>query len=202
MPPKDHIPETKPLDRKDLKFVEWFRKYRDIYKAAERAGIPKNKAIATFNRPEIQDELERQDEAVRMEKAKQEAADARLCNELIDRELLKLILLDGEKHGTLKLEALRLGAVMTGRIQSGNTRSLDAAEGRQGTGNFYQALVQVQEPAPILPDGQNDPTPMASEVAAMAAAAPVSPAPAAKPTNPPAAKKAEPPSKQGVVRIG
>ena len=60
--------ENAPLDEKRLKFVHWFRKYRDLYKAAERAGVPKNKAVATWCEPAVQEEFDRQEEAVRAER--------------------------------------------------------------------------------------------------------------------------------------
>jgi hypothetical protein len=163
---KEKLDKEAVLDKAAVKMVEAFRRYRDVYKAAEKAGIAKTKAVKVFNSAAFQDELERQEEAVRLERARQEARDEKLTNEVIDRELLRVILLDVEKHGTLKLDAIRLGAVMTGRIQAGNTRALDAAADAPRGGGFYQALVQVSEAAPIVPSGEE----MAATAATAAAA--------------------------------
>ena len=80
-----------PLTREELRMVSEFRKYRDIYKGAEKAGIPKNRAVKTFNKPEFQEELDRQDEVVRLERAKQQVAAEALTNELIDHELAAMV---------------------------------------------------------------------------------------------------------------
>lgn len=153
MATKDKAKDGQPLDKKRVKFIEWFRKYRDIYRAAERAGIAKSRACAVFNEPAVQDELERQEEAVRMERARVEVVAEKITNEEIDRELLSVIRLPVKEYGSLKLEAIRLGAVMTGRIQAGNTRAIDAQQGAEATqgGWSYRATVQVEEAAPLMP---------------------------------------------------
>ena len=126
--------EQKPLDRRTLAFVAAFRKYRDIYRAAERAHVPKNQAVRLFNSPAFQEELDRQDEAVRTERAKQEVRVEQLTNDLLDRTHVAILKLDPEKHGSVVLEGLRLGNVITGRIQAGNTRSLEYGIPRGGEG--------------------------------------------------------------------
>lgn len=184
--------------------VELFRKYREIYKAAEKAGVPKNQAVKVFNRPAFQEELDRQDEAVRAERARQEVRDEKLTNEVIDRELLSVILLPVDKHGSLKLEAIRLGAVMTGRIQAGNTKMLGAGDGpeKSGAANFYQAIVQVQEAAPLLPQAAGDASGSAP-IVPVAAAAAVAPAVAPQPATKPEMKhETKPAGKTGVIRLG
>lgn len=198
-----------PLSREGVKMVEHYRKYRDVYKAAERAHVPKNQAVKLFNSPAFQDELERQEEAVRMERARQEVRDEKLTNETIDRELLQVMLLSAEKHGSLKLEAIRLAGVMVGRIQAGNSRALDPqGSGGGGPAQFYQALVQVQEAAPIMPE----PPAAAAAAAAVSSVLPLRPVPAA-PAAPPApaapavkpqASSAAQPAKSssGVIRLG
>lgn len=165
MPTKDPN-EPKPLDRKKLRFCTEFRKYRDIDKAAEKAGIPKSQAKKVFNLPEVQDEIERQEEAVREERARQQVALENLSTTLLERELVRCILLDPLKQGSLKLEAIRLGLVATGRIQAGNTKLLDGLGGdgaaTGGAPNFYQAVLSVQAvPAPIVPtEGAPPPMPL------------------------------------------
>ncbi len=179
MPSKDkEIDHDAVLDKASMKMVEAFRRLRDIYKAAEKAKIPRARAVKVFNSPVFQDELERQEEAVRLERARQEVRDEKLTNEVIDRELLRVILLDVEKHGSLKLEGIRLGAVMTGRIQAGNTRSLEGAAQPSSGGSVYQAIVHMQEAAPILP-GESAPAagpPIPAAVPGAAAASAVAPA--------------------------
>lgn len=155
--------ENPPLTKQDLKFCTFWRQYRGtkgIYQAAERAGIPKTRALKTFERQDIQDEIERQDEAVRMERAKQEVVVEKLHGDLIDRELVKVIMLDEKTHGGTKLEGIRLGLVALGRIQAGNTRSLTGKGddgddlGSRGVVNCYQAIVRVNSDAEeILPGG-------------------------------------------------
>jgi hypothetical protein len=216
MPPKD--PEA-PLDRAALKMVEFFRKYRDVYKAAEKAHVPKNQAVKVFNSAAFQDELERQDEAVRTEKARQEVRDAKLTNQLIDQELISVMVLSAEKHGNLKLEAIRLAGVMTGRIQAGNSRALEPQGEPGGRANFYQALVQVQEAAPILPEQPAAPGASTAPIAAAAAAVlpPAMMPTGAPPATPPASTapptKAQTPARNpeapkgagersGVIRLG
>lgn len=205
MPSKDHekIEKEAVLDRASLKMVEAYRRLRNVYKAAEKANVPRSRAVKVFNSPAFQDELERQEEAVRLERAKQEVQVEKLTNEVIDRELLRVILLDVEKHGSLKLDGIRLGAVMQGRIQAGNTRSLEAGgEASRGAGNFYQAFVQVQEAAPILPTEA-----AATAVVAAVASAPTSSATEKTPSSNPTPTTSQTPSAppqtpRGVVRLG
>ena len=204
MATKDNAQDEKPLDRKRLKFIQKFRKMRNIYKAAEAAGIGRSRAGAVFNEPAVQEELERQENAVLRERAYQEVRDEKITNQEIDRELLGLIRLPADKNGSLKLEAIRLGAVMTGRIQAGNTRALEQGAGAEAVagGWSYRALVQVQEAAPILPETQ-----AAAGVAPAAVAAAV---PETKPvraeTKPaiPATNAAKPDVKRatGAIRVG
>lgn len=150
-----------PLTREELRMVSEFRKYRDIYKGAEKAGIPKNRAVKTFNKPEFQEELDRQDEVVRLERAKQQVAAEALTNELIDHELAAMVKLDAKEHGSLKLDAIRTALVVNGRIQSGTMRSLEVGAARPDDegdavkqGNVYRALFQVQpqSAAPLMPE--------------------------------------------------
>jgi hypothetical protein len=147
--------EDKPLSRQDHDYVFHFRRYRDIYRAAERAHIPKNQAKKFHNRIEIGEEIERQDNIVLAERAAVQVKAEMLTNDLLDSELLKLILLDAEKSGDVKRRSIELGYVLTGRIESGNTRSLEAKEGPDAKPNFYQAFVPVGIPvnvSPILPE--------------------------------------------------
>lgn len=201
MPSKDQekVETEAPLDRAGLQMVAAYRRLRHVYKAAEKAHVPRSRALKVFHSAAFQDELERQEEAVRLERAKLEAQTEKLTNEVIDRELLRVILLDVEKHGSLKLDGIRLGAVMQGRIQAGNTRSLESAGGApSGSGNFYQAFVQVQEAAPILPVETPAPPPVAANPApAVAAASSVARA-AARPQTPPKTPNAP----KGAIRLG
>lgn len=148
--------EAKPLTRDELRMVSEFRKYRDIYKAAEKSGIAKNQAVRVFNKPEFQEELDRQDETVRLERARQQVDAEKLTNELIDSELTKVLRLDAKEHGTLKMDAIRTALVVNGRIQSGTMRSLEVGAQRENddgdtvkTGTVYQALFQPAAPAVV-----------------------------------------------------
>jgi hypothetical protein len=142
------------LNKTDLDSVFWFRRYRDPYKAAEHCGIPRRSARAHFNRAEIQEELERQDNAVIAERARIQVHAENLTNDLLDKELLTLVTLDEHVHPEAKRKAIELGYILTGRIESGGTRSLEAKEGPDAKPNFYQAFVQVGGSvtvSPILP---------------------------------------------------
>ena len=151
--------EPTPLTREELKFVAAYRQYRyggdGIYKAAEKARIPKNRAVRTFNKPEVQEEIDRQDEAVRQERAKQEVKADELTVAFANRELMKTVQQLGDKgDAAQRLEALRLVYVVTGRIQAGTTRVLETApSGDEGEGapeRFdYRALIKVEQAAPV-----------------------------------------------------
>lgn len=114
-----------PLNRKEMKFVEWFRKYRDIYQAAAKAGIAKNQAKRTYERLEIQEEIERQDGVVERERAKVQVEAEGISRSFLDVELLQVIKLDAKKHTAGKLRGIELGYVRAGVLQVGSTRSLD-----------------------------------------------------------------------------
>jgi hypothetical protein len=171
-----------PLTAEELKFATLFVKFRDIYKAAERAKIPRTRATRVFNKPEVQDEIERQMEVVRAERAHVQVAEESLTNKLLDQELINLLRNPGTTEST-KLDAIRLGMVATGRIQAGGTRILDLGAGEERTtGHFYQALVQVQPAAPIMP---TEPAPGSIHSPAANTAPPAAaPAAASKPGDP------------------
>jgi hypothetical protein len=150
MPRKDQ--EERPLTRVEERFATLFCKYGDIYKAAEKAGIGKNMAVRTFHLIQVQEEIERQKDVVRQERARQQVETENLTNDFLDKELIDVI---RSEKGALKKEAIQLGYVVTGRIQAGNTRTLEVpTEPNKGTApNFYQAFVRVDGPvASILPD--------------------------------------------------
>ena len=211
--PRSATVEPKPLDRQGMKFATFYVQYRDIHKAAERAKIDKRSAVKTFNRPEVQDEIERQQEAVRAERAKQTVEVEKLSNEFLDRELIKMISNEG---GSLKLEAIRLGNVLQNRIQSGNTKCLDPIGDPNNvdktlTPNVYHALVTVQqEVAPLMPiepgPKQTTPrTPDASQPPAASAPAAAETKPAQHHDLPQPASKDQPPAKNsrlGGIKIG
>ncbi len=148
----------KPLDRQGLTFATAWRKYRDIYKAAEKAGVARSRAVSFFNRPEVQEEIDRQDEAVRMERAVQEVKAEILTVELIDAELMAAV---KSEKGAHKQAAMELAYVRLGKVQAGALRSTDVPANQNPNGgiNFgsplvYQAFTQatpVEAPAPIVP---------------------------------------------------
>ena len=72
MPRKGPQSTEEPLTREQEKFVAAYRRLKDIYKAAAKAGIPKNVAVRTFNLIQVQEEIERQDDVVRQERARQQ----------------------------------------------------------------------------------------------------------------------------------
>jgi hypothetical protein len=146
MPRKGPKTEEQPLTREQEKFCAAYCRWRDIYKAAEKSGIAKNRAVTTFNLIQVQEEIERQREVVRQERARQQVEVEILTNEFLDKELISLI---KSETGSLKKESLQLGYVVTGRIQAGMTRILEVLpNGDKGTpANFYQAFVQPAKPA-------------------------------------------------------
>ena len=194
--------KEKPLSAEELKFCTLYVRFRDIYKAADRAKIKRGNAVRTFNKLAVQDEIERQMEAVRSERAKVTVEEEQLDNKLLDLELINL-LRGKETSDSLKLEAIRLGYVAIGKIQAGSTRVLDqtpaqasAMQGDDRAPGFYKAFVQIQreqDAAPIVPVA---PSPADAPVAAPAP--PAAAAPPASPTPPTVNKAAKP----GSMRIG
>lgn len=114
-----------PLTRKDLKFVDGFRRYRDIYRAAEFAKVAKSWAKRTYDRIEIGEEIERQDGVVERQRALTQVEGEGITRNFLDTRLLQLINLDVKKHAGIVKGALELGYVRAGVMQVGNTRSLD-----------------------------------------------------------------------------
>jgi hypothetical protein len=175
MPRQDQQKDPKPLTREELKFVAAYRQYRTggggIYKAAEKAGIPKRRAVTVFNKPEIQEEIDRQDEAVREERAKVQVREEELTIDFANRELMKTIKqLEAKDDIPQRMEALRLVYVVTGKIQNGSTRVLDTPppsmpgalhdpESQPPERFDYRALIQVipQTPVPIVADQEERP---------------------------------------------
>jgi hypothetical protein len=165
MPKKDDIP--KPLNRQKMRFVTWFLRLRDIYKAAEKADIAKSYAVRTFNEIEVQEEIERQQDVLRQEAARQEVQIQLLTNDLLDGELVRVI---RKESGSVAIDAIRLGYIATGRIQAGQTRVLDpggqgGAESVTRPANFYEAFVPQTAPAPtpILPEATPATVPQSSD---------------------------------------
>lgn len=151
MPRKGPQSTEEPLTREQEKFVAAYRRLKDIYKAAAKAGIPKNVAVRTFNLIQVQEEIERQDDVVRQERARQQVEVELLTNAFLDGELIKVI---REEKGTLKKDAIQLGYIVTGRIQAGATKLLEPAGNGIATSSapFYQAFIPVGVPAaPIVP---------------------------------------------------
>jgi hypothetical protein len=151
MPRKGPQSTEEPLTREQEKFVAAYRRLKDIYKAAAKAGIPKNMAVRTFNLIQVQEEIERQDDVVRQERARQQVETENLTNAFLDAELIKVI---REEKGTLKKEAIQLGYIVTGRIQAGATKLLEpAGDGIAANRTpFYQAFIPVGvAAAPIVP---------------------------------------------------
>jgi hypothetical protein len=223
-------PEERPLNRQELAFATWFCRFRDIYKAAEKAKIPKTQAGKLFNRIEIQEEIERQQDVHRQECARQLVAAENLNNELLDRELVLLIRAHREKTPTVAREAIQLGYIALGRIQAGTTRVLEqiGAGDAAGSGQvgFYQAFVPVGmpvgmpvdvAPAPILPEEPAEPSAVSSQPSVERTApvrepyrppgqrSAISPQPSvekpAQPVTPPA-PAAPPARKAGKLKIG
>lgn len=192
MAPKEN--EAKPLTREQLRMVGEFRKYRDIYKAAQKAGVGKNQALRVFHLTQFQEELDRQEEAVRAERARQQVKVEALTNDLIDKSLAELLVLDPNEQGALRLDAIRTALVVNGRIQSGTMRSLEVGAQRQNDdgdavkqGSVYQAVFSVQGPveaAPLMPEepaaGPAAPVTKVTNVTKAAS----TPAPAARPAKP------------------
>jgi hypothetical protein len=167
MPRKDKDSEPpRPLNRNEMRFITWFLRLRDIYKAAEKAGIPKTQAVKTFNQIEVQEEMERQQDVLRQERARQEVEIENLTGEWLDGQLRRVI---KEEKGPAATDAIRLGYVAIGRIQAGQTRVLDpggqgGAESVAAPANFYQAFMPVGVAvSPILPDPTPATVPQSAE---------------------------------------
>lgn len=151
-----------PLTKQDEKFVFWFLKYRDVYKAAERASIPKNRAKRTYDRIEIQEEIERQQSVVERERARVQVEAEGITKAMLDVELMQLIMLDSKKYSAAKLRGIELGYVRAGVLQVGNTKSLDlmpSGDDETPLPTVYQALIRVGasvDVTPILPESAKD----------------------------------------------
>jgi hypothetical protein len=112
--------------------------------------------VSFFNRPEVQEEIDRQDEAVRMERAVQEVKAEILTVELIDAELMAAV---KSERGAHKQAAMELAYVRLGKVQAGALRSTDVPANPNPNGgvNFgapfvYQAFNQMptEVPAPYV----------------------------------------------------
>lgn len=152
--------EERTLDKRDFDFVHWYRKYRDVHKAAERAGIAKNQAKKTYERAEIRDEIERQDSVVERERARVQVEAEGITRNFLDIELTQLIMLDAKKHPAAKLRGIELGYVRAGVLQVGSTKSLDLTpignDDEAPVPTVYQTLMQVGvtvNAAPIIAEG-------------------------------------------------
>ena len=169
------------LTREEQKFAELFLRWRDIYKAADKAKIPRSRAVRVFNKPSVQEEIERQMEVVRRERARQQVAEESLTNQLLDGELIQVIR-NKETPVSVKLDGIRLGYVATGKIQVGTTRLLEG--GAPGDGLEAGGAVVFQ---PFVPMGMAVRPLMGAESAESAAAGPAAapepgePAPVQKP---------------------
>jgi hypothetical protein len=143
-----------PLTAQDLKFVHWFRKYRDPYKATEKARLPKSRAKRTLDRPEIRDEIERQDLVVEQERAKVQVAAEGITRDLLDAELYAVIKLSPKTHSGAKLKAIEMGYIRAGVLQ-GTLKSLDLtppnADDELAVPTVYQAVFTMASPTPATP---------------------------------------------------
>jgi|GEM_PF-5814256 len=207
--------EEKPLTAQKMKFATLFVRLRDIYKAGERAHLPKNRVVTIFNEPAVQDEIDRQQEAIRLERAKQQVQDENLTNDLLDRELITLIRGKETPVGT-KLDGIRLGMVATGRIQAGGAKIMELPPSPAGADNggvaFYQAFVKRVDtpPEPILPQAAAPEAASAAPVAPPTAAETVKPTVTVEPAVPEksaAPKKQKPPfsrhdARQQTIKLG
>ena len=139
------------LTAQQMKFATAYVRWRDVYKAASHAKINRNRAVRTFNLPQVQDEIERQQEVLRQERAKVQVEEELLTDSLLDGELVRLIR-DKDSGASLQLEGIRLGYVVRGRIQAGNTRVLEQAEKGDGPMNAgvgagsFQAFIPMGMP--------------------------------------------------------
>lgn len=172
----------RPLTKKDYDFCRWFLAYRDYYRAAEKVHIPKNQAKRTYDRIEIQEEIERQQAVVEREQAKVTVAAQGITREMLDARLFQLINLDVKSNAGAVHRAIELGYVRAGVLQVGNTRSLDLTppnpDDETPMPTVYQALftVGVSAATPIMPASVVAPEP---ETPAGSSGAPATPAPTA-----------------------
>lgn len=151
--------DEKILNKKDHDFVFHFIRYRDVYKAAEKAHIPKNQAKRTYERIEIQEEIERQVGLVDRERARVQVEAEGITRNFLDIRLVQLINLDEKKHAATVKGALELGYVRAGVLQVGNTKSLDltpvSVDDDAPQPTVYQALFTVgvtAQAAPLIPE--------------------------------------------------
>jgi hypothetical protein len=147
----------RPLTKKDYDFCRWFLQYRDYYRAAEKVGLAKNQAKRTYDRIEIQDEIERQQAVVEREQAKVTVAAQGITREMLDARLFQLINLDVKSNAGAVHRAIELGYVRAGVLQVGNTKSLDLTppnpDDETPMPTVYQAMftVGVSAATPIMP---------------------------------------------------
>ena len=147
------------LNKQDHDFVFHFLRYRDIYRAAEKAHIAKNQAKKTYERIEIQEEIERQAGLVDRERARVQVEAEGITRAFLDTRLVQLINLDERTHAATVKGALELGYVRAGILQVGNTKSLDltpvSPDDDAPLPTVYQALFTVgvtAQAAPLIPE--------------------------------------------------
>jgi hypothetical protein len=179
--------EDKPLTREELRFVTEFRKYRDIPKAAQKAKIARNRMYKIFNSTAFQEELDRQEEAVRQERAKLEVKVEALTRDFLDQEMAALI---RTSEGSIKKEALALGYVVLGTIQNGGMRSTSGPQsgdsgddpGKTVQPTFiYRATVEgtVTQAEPLVSE-----TPLPPPIVPQAPTKPIASSPASRRAGP------------------
>jgi hypothetical protein len=159
----------RPLTKKDYDFCRWFLQYRDYYRAAEKVGLAKNQAKKTYERIEIQEEIERQQAVVERAQAEVTVAARGITREMLDGRLYELLNLDVKKNAAHVHRAIELGYVRAGVLQVGNTKSLDLTppnpDDETPMPTVYQALftVGVSAATPIMPAATPEPeTPVAT----------------------------------------
>lgn len=159
----------RPLTKQDYDFCRWFLQYRDFYRAAEKVGLAKNQAKKTYNRIEIQEEIERQQAVIEREQAKVTIAAQGITREMLDARLYQLLNLDVKKNSGAVHRAIELGYVRAGVLQVGSTRSLDLTppnpDDETPMPTVYQAFftvgVSTAQATPILPQSApHEPTPI------------------------------------------
>lgn len=134
----------RPLSAEEQRFIRHYVRERDIEKAERKSRLRAGEGMKLYRRAQVRADIERRLEEIEREQARVDALDLErrreTLDQLLDPELVKTIKLDAEKHGAIKLKALALGLVVSGRIRQGNTEALNRAQSSTSGVSVYESV--------------------------------------------------------------
>ena len=167
------MPKERILTAQEQKFVRLYVKHRDVAKAAGLCRMKPEAGKRFMKRQAVAEDIARWMSVIQKEQVDLDLKEANLENALLDSELKKVIMLDAKEHGALKLNAITLGFIVTGRMRDGQREAVGLKQEQAPlSGGLYQQMfshktthvvettaVQQQQmagaPVPEPPHGEN-----------------------------------------------